>query len=283
MTLTEKTKKLLDYSVILKADDKKNWLELLPNMTEKQVQTLYNVLVDEVKAWKKEGILIIQDAKTASDLLPNEPHGASLNSLKAILETSQVPNPLPQSPEPQTPKSNVTMPSPSEFSKELDRELHTAELTPPHVEIKLPAPEPEKPLFNRPKTIQSTRNKFPRLGLNELKSIRSIDDLKRIEPAHLRQGPLVQQLAYIKNKIAQLAREKDLLPVNIIPTFEKSPLFQIYLKAGALLIERNYSGHKFALEEIKDELESAEQDSLSQEEFEAIADFKKDLETMAGL
>jgi hypothetical protein len=281
MTLAEKTKKLLDYSVILKANEKKNWLELLPGMTDKQVQTLYNVLVDEVNAWRKEGIKIIQDKSMESELLPSQAHGASLNSLKAILEVAK---PEVLNPEQKQPVSAEA------FKKELQREVQTPELNssqdlppgldmPPHVKTEH---KPETPT-HKPPPVPVLRNKIPRTGLKDLKHIKDVEDLSKIEPAHLRQGALDEQLALIKNRIISLANDNDLLPVNIIPLFEKSPLFQVYLRAGSLLIERNVDSHKMALDEIRQELESLVKDSLSQEEFEAIVDFKKDLEAMAGM
>jgi hypothetical protein len=97
MTLADKSAKLLEYSVILKAAEKKSWLELLPKMSDKQVQTLYGVLVDEVRAWKKEGISIVPDMAIEMSLLPQEQHGASVSSLMSRLEGKTPPAQLPKS------------------------------------------------------------------------------------------------------------------------------------------------------------------------------------------
>jgi hypothetical protein len=313
MTLAEKSAKLLEYSLILKADDKKNWLELLPKMSDKQVQTLYGVLVDEVKAWKKEGISIIPDMAVESGLMPQEQPGASVKALMSRLEGKTPPAQLPKAPAKSVPNTP--------FAKELDREVHTPELKAPAAtpvpqsaaaedkpdavpvfgEIKPDLPNPDKNawmLSNKvvvPKTplgvvnpqplgVPKIRNRVAKHGLRELRDIKSVDDLGKIEAAHLRQGPLPEQVAFVKQRIAQLARENDMLPINILPVFEQSPLFQSYLKAGALLIERNTGDDKnMVLDQVMGELESMGQDTLSQQEFEAVADLKKDLETMAGL
>lgn len=311
MTIAEKSAKLLEYSVILKAAEKKNWLELLPKMSDKQVQTLYGVLIDEVRAWKKEGISIVPDMAIEMSLLPQEQHGASVSSLMSRLEGKTPPAQLPK---PTPAKPGATTP----FGKELEREVRTPELNAPAVpdtktaseekpesepvfgEIKPDLPNPDKNawmLSNKvvvpkvplgvikpsPMAVPKIRNRVARHGLSELASIKTVDDLGKIEAAHLRQGPLPEQIAFIKQRIGQIARDNDMLPINILPVFEQSPLFQSYLKAGSLLIDRNMGEDKFVLDQVMSELESMGQDALSQQEFEAIADLKKDLETMAGL
>lgn len=311
MTLADKSAKLLEYSMILKAAEKKNWLELLPKMSDKQVQTLYGVLVDEIKAWKKEGISIVPDTAIEMQLMPQqEQHGASVSTLMSRLEGKTPPAQLPKTPA----KPAATTP----FGKELEREVNTPELnaptdTPAHAaaenkpdtepvfgEIKPDLPNPDKNawmLSNKvvvpkvplgvirpqPMAVPKIRNRVSKHGLAELGSINTVDDLSKIEAAHLRQGPLPEQIAFIKQRIGQIARDNDMLPINILPVFEQSPLFQSYLKAGALLIERNTGDDRFVLDQVMGELESMGQDALSQQEFEAVADLKKDLETMAGL
>ncbi len=302
MTLAEKSKKLLEYSVILKAIDKKTWLELLPKMNEMQIQVLYNVLVDEVKAWKKEGITLIPDLAIESQLLPvvlTPEKGASLNALKAMLE--------------QKPAAPVKAEPKDAFAKKLDKDVHTPELNvgkpdpvventveddfnEPEEKVSIPntqawmvsnkvvVPKHDVTVVRpKPLGVPKVRNRVAKHGLQNLQEIKSIDDLSKIEAAHLRQGPLKSQLTTIKQIIAYLAKENDLLPINILPVFEQSPLFQLYLKAGFMLIEKNSGDDKFVFDEIMDELETEGGESMSQEEFEAVADLKKELEVLAGL
>jgi hypothetical protein len=132
--------------------------------------------------------------------------------------------------------------------------------------------------------IPKVRNRVAKHGLADLSSIKSLDDFGKIEPAHLRQRPLPEQIAAIKQLISKFSSQHNILPISVIPVFEQSPLFKTYLKAGSMLIEKNSDGHsKIILDEIMSELEHMGMDSLSQQEFEAVADLKKDLETMAGL
>jgi hypothetical protein len=134
----------------------------------------------------------------------------------------------------------------------------------------------------QPLSVPRIRNRVAKHGLPDLGSISAVDDLGKIEAAHLRQGPLPEQIAFIKQRIGQIARDNDMLPINILPVFEQSPLFQSYLKAGAMLIDRNMGEDKVVLDQVIGELEAMGQDTLSQQEFEAVADLKKELETMAG-
>lgn len=311
MTLTEKTAKLLKHSLIIKNAEKKAWLEMLPKMTEKDTQVLYGVLVDEVRAWKKEGISIVQNLAEESSLMPEapKPKGVSVNALKERLEGRIAPESKPAPSEPTT-----------AFGKELMREVNTPELTAPSGEpetvtkpsdeqddfepefmnTETSAPMPNKNawmLSNRvvvpkatlnvirpkPLNVPKIRNRIPKHGLRDLDSIASIDDLAKIEAAHLRQGPIIEQISLLKNRMAELAEQNDMLPISLLPIFEQSPLYQTYLKAGMLLIDRNIGEDKQSLDDLIVEIEQAGEDALSQTEFEAVADLRKELESTAGM
>lgn len=287
LTPTEKCKKLLEYSVILKPAEKKIWMETLPKMDEKQIQTLYNVLVDEVRAWKKEGISIVPDFSLESQLMPGEAphpaqaeHGASINSLKQKLgaaPSTPTATPSPPAPQPSPPQQP---PSFKTFEPLKPAEAQNAAWM---LSNKVVVPKNSAVVKPKPSSVPKVRNRVARFGLESLDKIKSVDDLSKIEPAHLRQGPLTEQIAAIKQVIGKIAAKNDLLPVNILPVFEKSPLFKTYLKAGAILLEKNLGEEKVTLEEIMGEVESAGMDALTQQEFEAVADLKKELESMAGL
>lgn len=233
-------------------------------------------------------------------------HGASLSALKERLIA-------PQQPKAENEKSKT---SPITFAEELKREVNTPELNqtkqttkppeaakiqPPRQRLpqkeqssknawmiseRVVSPKQQQPgvIAHAPKRIPKVRSRVARFGLKELKDIKSLDDLSRIEAAHLRQGPLLDQISDIKAKIIQSAKDIGVLPLTVLPMFEKSPLFQTYLQAGAMLIEKNAGMEdKLALDEVMAELEDMGQDTLTQEEFEAIADLKKDLGTLSGL
>src|SRR5690606_20080153 len=108
---------------------------------------------------------------------------------------------------------------------------------------KVVAPKMDTSDFSpRAGAVPKVRNRVPRRGLSDIKALTQLSDINKLESAHLRQGPLKVQLAAIRDKIAELARKNDMLPVSLLPAFVQSPLFQTYLKAGAMLIDRNMTG-----------------------------------------
>ncbi len=298
MTTTEKTQKLIEYSIIISGEEKKSWQTVLPKMSDSDVQIIFNVLSDEVKAWKKEGVSIIPDLAVEMQIVPQSDHGASINALKERLQGGPAPVPAvvptltkplpPPAAKPAAPTTTVQMEG-SEDNKSEPVFGEIKEKGPDYakqawmVSSKVVVPKDTNIVQPKAKSVPSIRNRVAHAGLSELKNIRVVDDLAKIEPAHLRQGPLLEQVKFIKQRIAQIAKENDMLPINIIPVFEQSPLIQIYLKGGALMIEKNTGENKIGIEDVMNELQQTGMDGLSQQEFEAVADLKKDLEAMSGV
>ena len=98
---------------------------------------------------------------------------------------------------------------------------------------------------------------------NSLNDIRMIDDLKKIEPGHLRQGGGPKaQVELIKNKMIGIIKAQKVLPYYVVLAFEQSPVYQAYLSLG----NKRMSGGQSSV--------------LSQEEFEALADLKRQIESL---
>lgn len=116
----------------------------------------------------------------------------------------------------------------------------------------------------------------PTLGLNSLKDIQTVDDLKKIEAAHLRQGYLPEQIKFIRSKISYLAAANRLLPIQVVNIFEQGPLFKLYLQMGSEIIGTSGNDYKQVMAKIA----AAGSEVLSFQEFEAMADLRKDLERM---
>jgi hypothetical protein len=259
---------------------------------------LWSKLSQSIKEIVEGMVLKHKDAFEGKPKVKEE-HGASITDLKAKL---------------------VGKPQPTPFEKELQREVNTPELTkaqvakvkekpplsadePQPIEAEFGDRKPEMPNLEKnawmisskvvvpksstvitpsPLNVPRIRNRIARYGLPELNEINTVEDLGLLEPAHLRQRPLAEQINFIRNRISELAKKNHIMPVNILPIFEQSPLFQTYLKAGALLIDKNVGEAKYNIDHVMQEMGEG-MDDLSQEEFEAVADLKKDLEAMAGL
>ena len=215
--------------------------------------------------------------------------GASLSSLMSrVSQSAQA------SPKATTPSSVPTQPKPAETAKistavpskdEIKREISTKELPAPEgtdVKAKPIMPQPTRPAPPKPDTSvpQSAMTKNPTLGLPSLNAIDIIDDLKRIEPAHLRQGDLNEQIKAISAKIAHLAVANKVLSVKVAQAFEQSPLFKLYLEIGGKMISHSVNNRKPDYRQVVAELTAEGKQVLSFTEFEAVADLRKELERM---
>jgi hypothetical protein len=277
MTQIEKIQKLLDSSVLFTLEQKEAWLKLLPKMNDSELEELFGILVDEVKELKKEGVDLIEDSKLESELLGSSEsnHGASIEALKAAAQA--------------VPKARVS----DAFAKELKREVTTPELRKPtddEMGIKK-APAIPKPVLRpsvatrlapMPAALQVPRVPFkrpqvptPSGGLRSIADIRTVDDLKRIQTDHLRQGELATQIGLIRSKIYSIAQANKLLPFYTVNAFEQSPLFKTYLTIGGSLILDPNPDRSNAFEKA---VASAGAEKLTLREFEAVADLRKQIE-----
>lgn len=211
---------------------------------------------------------------------PAPVHGQDLDVLKKRIE-QVVPNPSPGAGAPPSPvgRGELLM-----TPQEIKREVATPELItheelelPPHQEVKKTiVPQAPKPVVSNPSPAPSGHplpkgegkpsqpvQAVPKMNLTTLASISMVDDLKKIEINHLRQNPLNQQIQLIKSKIVNLAQANRLLPYYTVNAFEQSPLFRAYLSHG----QSKFAGSPMT-------------NDLSQAEFEAIADLRKEIERL---
>jgi hypothetical protein len=238
--------------------------------------------------------------------MPVSDHGASLEALRDRLNQ---PLPTPPAPRPAAPKPVAPVPPNPEFNpNEIKREIGAKEL-PQHQVAPPPAPAPTPvmppvskpampvpPPMSAPKPVSippmPTRkpppvppaamslNKNITTGLASLNDIKVIDDLKRIEPAHLRLGYLPDQFKAIKTKIAYLANANRLLPIQVVDVFQQSPLFRLYLSMGNALIAATTPETKPDYKRIAADMHADGKEVLSLQEFEGMADLRKELEHM---
>jgi hypothetical protein len=109
-----------------------------------------------------------------------------------------------------------------------------------------------------------------------LDQIRVIDDLKKVELSSLREGPVGVQIQILKSIILNLANANKLLPYYTVSAFEQSPLFRAYLQVGSAIIADNNPDRITAFKNAAAKVGS----QLTLQEFEAIADLKKEIERL---
>jgi hypothetical protein len=211
---------------------------------------------------------------------PVADHGADLEALKQRMAVQPKPAPAPKPVAPK-PISNISV-------DEIKREVATKEL-PAHVTkpaslpsviqppkpvakpvpiapvarpVPPPTPKPSAPYEERitPPSRPTTPRPVSHFEAT-FSDIKNINDLKKITLDYMRRGPLDQQMPLMKNKIINLAKENRVLPYYALSAFEESPLFRSYLNHANV----TFAGNQSASE-------------LTQEEFEAIADLRKEIQ-----
>ena len=210
-------------------------------------------------------------------------HGASLNALKDRLAN---PAPMPK----QAPPASKPL-GPRMTPEEIKREINTKEIPnasspikpilAPSPQLVQPAPLVQARFTPPPKPAPAMKLvSTPSLGLPSLRDIKVIDDLKKVEPAHLRQGYLPEQAKLIRAKIAYLAGVNKTLPISVVNVFEQSPLFKLYLKVGSAILAQSTHDNKADYKQVIAGMVNNGEDVLSLAEFEVVADLRKDLEQM---
>jgi hypothetical protein len=207
--------------------------------------------------------------KKLSEVSKPIPHGLDLATLRNEVMDRGMAKPASK------PVVNPVKMTPDEIKREVSMKELTGTVAPvaktliekPHIMAKpvetprvVVAPKPSPPpVMQRPVDLPISR---PPL-LASLASITMVDDLKKIELINLRQGTPRDQIEVIKSKILSLIHANRILPYYAVNAFEQSPLFAAYLAHG----QAKFSG----VPAVND---------LSQAEFEAVADLRKEIEKL---
>ncbi len=186
-------------------------------------------------------------------------HGAPLEAFKAKMEAGTVVKFAPNV------KTQISSPPLGEMSRS-DREGRV-KMTPD--EIKREVKTPELP-GHMPPAVANTLSRpvirpdtLPQRGRDNLNNIQTIDDLKKLDLAYLRTGNLQQQTLNLKSLILNLSRANHVLPYYVVSSFEQSPLFKSYMAHGNSRV-----------------LGSGPGGDMTQAEFEAMADLRKEIERL---
>lgn len=186
------------------------------------------------------------------------PHGASLSSLRARIAERTVAE-----------QQALSKKTPDLTPEEIKREVATPELPAHQVQKIVPRPVPMTPIIPKiaatqpvaPRPIPASPAKITFVAPKmPVANIQVVDDLKKLEVASLREGDLADQIRLIRNKISSLAAAGNLLPFYLVQAYEQSPLFRAYLLHGSDRVAG-----------------TAANADLTQEEFEALADLRKEL------
>lgn len=212
-------------------------------------------------------------------------HGQSIDFLKSELGVNKPPSPGLVATLSQRERGNMNKPTLS--PQEIKREVATPELVVnnpikpivPKPVVKPPIPIPSKPVLPKP-DLGTKVNPAAVLALNSINDIKVLDDLKKIDIRHLRAGDVKTQTNLIKAKILFISQVNRILPFYAVQAFEQSPLFKIYLALGSQLIADRNADRKAAFDTASKNIISTGQGSLTLQEFEAVADLRKEIERL---
>lgn len=96
-----------------------------------------------------------------------------------------------------------------------------------------------------------------------MSNIQTIDDLKKLGLSYLRTGQIQTQTSNLKSIIINLAQANHVLPYFVVSSFEQSPLFKSYMAHGNSKV-----------------IGSGPAGEMTQAEFEAMADLRKEIERL---
>lgn len=306
MNKNDKIKKLLENSVLFTEEQKTAWSAMLPKMNEQETDELLSILVDEIKELKNQGVDLINDPKLEAELLGQtpmpqsapqpvvpkvltpKPNNEFTQELKKEVSTPELaahPEEISAKPAPikpvAVPKPMPVPEAPKPVSVATKAPIIPKTIIPPAMKAPMPKPaiSPIKPLDTRPmpKVAPTTA---PTSGLKSLADIGSVEDLKKIQAAHLRQGKIIDQVNLIKSKIMTLAQVNRMLVFNVVSVFEQSPLYKSYVTIGANILMDADPDRTKAFMAAADKLKSQGQEALNFDEFEAMADLRKQLEQL---
>ena len=246
-------------------------------VTQRGIYTVLRPLLEEAVSMKID-LAKDREFEQVKSNFESQPHGASLEALEAAIKIPVPPK--------ATPLENIP------FAQELKREVETKELpgepnttkASKEINSKPPIPPIAKPdlgLAQMPEGLQKVTKPVQHtevtLGLKSLNDIKAIDDLKKIQTEHLRQGELRGQVEMIKGKILSLAKSNKVLPYFTVSAFQQSPLYKTYLQIGAMMLNDNNPDRAAAYEAASKRVGG---ETLTLREFEAVADLRKQIEQL---
>ena len=241
----EQAKKLIAESKILSSLEKAEWLQLLPEMDDKQILELTKILLPKVQAQP----VIQRPAAPLSRPQQNPPRvditQKEISSSVPFYE-KELPAPAP------APNNTPAMPTTSP-QQLIQKQSAPKEFRPqPTIPAMAPAPIVEPSSKLRPGAAAPADIKL---------EFKSIDDFIKLSPNILRGKDPYQVLQKILNSVADFAKARK--GVAAIYGIERSPLYLAYVDYGMNLLNQ-----------------SPQQRELNQQEFEAFADFRKELDKL---
>ncbi len=250
---------LIEQSRILSSVERAEWLQLLPLMNDQQMGELVKILQSQPGPASR----------------PSRPPGSSFQpqrfSLPDISELELPPPPKPPiatQAEPVKPAAKSSQPENVaailEHIKAM-QDSHSASAP-----VQNPAPHP----FPYPSAHLQTKPAVPAQKIQL--DLRVPEDLKKLSPAILHGNNPYDIFQKILNFIAE--QSKNISAVAMIQYLDRSPLQQVYMQTGISLLNSQDADRESAYGKIVEAAKRNGSQYLAKEEFEAYADFRKEID-----
>jgi hypothetical protein len=265
----EKNKKIVQESAILSSVEKAEWIQLLPEMNDKQVADLLLILQPKPKPAP-----IVPFVPPVPKAAPPSPHAPlNNNQPKVNIAQKEISTSVPFY-ELEIPAHTGVSPAPTDPTElqnrveQIVKELQQKkDYTTPHP---LPAPSSAPAPSQRP-IIQTHVESHPLV-------LTSVEDFAKIEAKNIHGIDPNVELQKILSYMVEVGKKKKVY--EVIENFEKSPLYRSYMQMGTELLNNPDPDRDSAYAAVITNFQNRNQQWLTKEEFEAFTDFRKRLDQM---
>jgi len=290
MNLNEQAKIIVQQSTLLSSLEKTEWLQLLAAMNEEQVAELIEILKPGAAVEMLQNAPVIPQATKPAPEAPKPVFKPQLVDIKEKeigtskpLYELEIPEhtTVAKAPEPVIPKEQTVVvpkapvvPAPSDptalqqrvesIVKEMQNKNAPAKPNTPVAPAPVLKPQAKPVIAPKPKTQP------------EPLQLKTLEDFKKLTPAHLHGDTVIEDLQNIVLSISALSSRYK--PFDLVAAIEESSLYKTYLEIGTALLNDSNPDRDSAYAKVVKDMDVKGQDFLTKDEFEAFADFRKKLE-----
>lgn len=263
-------------SNLLSSVEKAEWLQLLPDMTDQQIDELVGILKPDLK---KTAVPVPPSVKPLE--VPQRP--ISEPEPKVDIKQKEISTSIPfyepelpahVSPQAVMTAAPKTVPAPADptelqkrvasIVEELEQKRHgksgAAALIPSEL----------KPVQKQPEKHEAAKHE------PEMIALRTPEDFSKITVQHLHGADFPGELKKIYDSMQVIAKKSSIY--EVVEKFEKSPLYRTYIEMGIELLNDPALDRDLAYANVIKNMQAKGGSVMSKQEFEQFADFRKKIE-----
>ncbi|MDB4940403.1 MAG: hypothetical protein JWO40_828 [Candidatus Doudnabacteria bacterium] len=278
----EKTKKVIQQASILSSVEKAEWVQLLSEMSDKEVNELVAILQNAATPFPAEPVVLRKAP------LPPKPPKVDIKQKEIStsipfyeLELAEHSGAVPPTTV-HVPINGKIIPAPSDPAELQNRVesivkdlQHRKDNAMPESSVPVTAaaplaksaPEPVAPLAVAKPAVHG-----------EPLVLKTAEDFAKIEPKNIHGDDPYVELQTILSYMVQVGQRNKIY--EVIDNFEKSLLYRTYMNIGLALLNDPNPDREASYNNVLNTMQRNGQQWLSKDEFEAFADFRKNLDQM---